>query len=174
MSIGQTANGQPQPPKNGFISDLQGDAYTKLNNSAFNKDENPWAKLAVSRQQKVLQDATEKGAQQTAGQTAGAQSALAMHGGLTSGARERTVEGGQTNYMNMAQGLERQSQENNMNIGIEDAKDKMQQQGQVTGLEMQDNTARNAYNENLYNQQMQAWAAKQQADATRDSGKGGK
>lgn len=165
--------GMPQPPKNGFQSVQSSDAFQKMKQSAFNKSMNPWAMLAIARQKKAMEDNIEKGSKRVAGQTAQAEGNLAMRGGLSSGARERIAEEGQKNFLDMTQDLNRQGSLNELQIGIADAENKMKQQGQVTGLEAEDVKARNAYMENLYNQQMEAWAAERQAEATENSGKGG-
>lgn len=163
--------GPPEPPKNGFQSALSGEVYKDLKGSAMNKSMNPWATLAIARQKKSMADTLEKGTKRVAGQTAGEEASLAMRGGMSSGARERIAEEGGKNFMDMSQELGKQGTLNEMQIGISDAENKMKLKGQAAGMEAADTQARNAYEENLYNQRMNAWAADRQARATENSGK---
>jgi hypothetical protein len=144
-----------------------------------------WANLAKESGALQTQNQQEQAQQTAAGQTAAAENALASNGGLSSGARERAEEGGETNYLDMSQNLERQNNMNNLQIGINDNQNQVQQLGALPGLEntalqplfqqagmiAQNNQAQNAYNMNVFNQGNQAIAANQQAIATENSGK---
>ena len=150
-----------------------------------------WANLATEQQAAEALSQLDKGAQSVAGANAGAQDALAAQGGLSSGARERIAEQGATNMTDMGQNVARQENLNNLQIGMNDQQNKIQELSQLPGLENQmnqnwedvkqtdlaneigENQSVNAYNQNLYNQQMQAWGAAQQANATANSGKKG-
>lgn len=160
------------------------------------KGPSAWATTAGTQQNALAENQLEQGASQTNAQTAQAEDNLASSGGLTSGARERAAEGGATNYMNMSQNVQRQNTLNQMQIGVNDQQNKMQEMGELPGMESQalqpefqkantwenahatdvgneinSTNAQNTYNQNTYAQQMQAWAANQQANATLNSGK---
>jgi hypothetical protein len=143
----------------------------------------------MQQQDMLAGNAQSAGANQTAGQTAQATDALASQGGLSSGARERAAEGGANNFMNMSQNINQQRASNDMQIGVNDEQNKIQELGQLPGMENQkvqglqavnaadtanqiaENQSLNSYNQNLYNQQMSAWGANQQANAIAASGK---
>lgn len=154
-----------------------------------------WATLAGQQQNQIAENTEDQNTAAAAGQTAGAMDSLASSGGLTSGARERAAEGGATNMMNMDQGTQRQNSMNQMQIGVNDAQNKMQEMGMLPGMESQalapqfqeaqiqlgaqgqdvsneTNSLNNAnsWNQNMYNQQMQAWGTNQTANATANSG----
>jgi hypothetical protein len=155
-----------------------------------------WATLAGEQQNQLMQEALD---QQRSGSMAGesqAMNQLEQTGGLSSGARERAVEAGQRGLASSTQGIEQQNENNQLQIGVNDAQQRMQELGMLPGIEaqglapqfqeesiwqnaaqnnvnntMMENSAVNSWNQNLYNQQMQAWAANQQANATANSGK---
>ena len=155
-----------------------------------------WATLADQQQNQLASNARDRGASEANAQTAQAIDTLGSSGGVSSGARERAAEGGAKNYMNMSQDASRQNSLNQMQIGVNDQQNKMQEMGMLPGMEMQAlqpkfqkanmweqarqtdvgnamnaNQSANSWNQNMYNQQMQAWGANQQANATAKSGK---
>ena len=155
-----------------------------------------WATLAGQQQNTLAENAMEKGAAQSNAQTAQAIDTLGATGGVSSGARERAAEMGSRNFMNMSQDTSRQNSLNQLQIGVNDQQNKIQQMGMLPGMEMQAlqpqfqeanmwesaratdvgnaigaNQSANSWNQNLYNQQMSAWGANQQANATANSGK---
>lgn len=161
--------GMPQMP--GYLSELDGPLFDTMRNNALNPAASPWASQAALQEDAKAQTAIEKAGNTSAGQTAQQQAQLAAQGGLSSGARERIVEGGAKNMMNMVQDTGRQQGLNKLQIGVNDAQNKLQQLGQASQLEISNQKDLNAYNQNAYNQQMNAWAANRQAQATEDSGK---
>jgi hypothetical protein len=148
-----------------------------------------WANLSKISSAAQQANQREASLREAAAQTAGEEDRLASSGGLSSGARERAAEAGGKNYLNMSQDLTRQGNLNDLQIGINDETNRVQQLGALPGMEntaMQplfqkasiltnaqqaQNKALNDWNSNLYNQQMTAWAANQQANATANSGK---
>lgn len=145
---------------------------------AMSKGPSPWALLSTQNQALQAQNERDKGAKSTAGAAAAARDQLAAQGGLSSGARERIAETGDTNYTNMSQDVGRQENLNNLQIGMNDQQNKIQELSQVPAMEqtiaankMAEGKSENDFNQNLYNQQMQAWAAGQQANATAHAGK---
>lgn len=150
---------------------VQGPAINQLQKLGLNPGPSPWATLATDQQAKLRANALEQGAQQVKGQTAETEAELAASGGLSSGGRERAAEGGAKNYLAMGQDLTRQQNLNDLQIGENDAQNKLQQLGGVANVEASQNQAMNSYNQNMYQSQMSAWAAQQQANATANAGK---
>lgn len=150
-----------------------------------------WATSAGDQQNALAQNQLDRGASETAGQTGQALSNLGSSGGISSGARERVAEGGANNYMNMSQNTGRQNSLNQMQIGVNDQQNKMQEMGMLPGMEaaalqpefqkanMWENAkatdvgnqiantqSANQWNQNQAAQQMGAYMGNQQANAT--------
>lgn len=118
-----------------------------------------------------------------------ARSQLAMKGGIDSGASERIAKSGISNALDLTQQAEAGANTNRGNILMQD--EAQRQSGLQAAAGMNANSAkgifdmrnankknlmgsldsRNAYNMNLYNQNMAAWGAGKQATATENSGK---
>lgn len=148
-----------------------------------------WANLATQDQGAQAAKTKSADASQANAQTAQAEDDLASRGGLSSGARERATIEGSKNYLSMSQGVEQQKNLNDLQIGMNDQQNKIQELSQLPGMEQQQagmwenakntdvsnavsaNDKANSYNQNLYNTQMQAWGANQQANATANAGK---
>jgi hypothetical protein len=164
-------------------------ALSAFKDQAMRKGPSSWAALAQQSNRANESNSRERGASEISGQTAQAQDALAARGGLSSGARERTAQEGSKNYLAMSQDLAREGNMNDMQIGMNDEQNRIQQLSMLPGMEQDqakmyegayqqdvanttaENERRNNYNQNIYNQQMQAWAADRQAFATEHSGK---
>lgn len=162
------------------------DAFKKM---ALRKGPSNWANLATTQQDMLAADQKGKLIQDAGANRASAESALSMQGGLTSGARERAVEGAANNLTGNEQGIARQAGQNKLQISMNDAQNQISQLGSLPGMEesrvsnwanvvgkdqanqMGENKALNDYRQNLYNQQVGAWAANKQADATLNAGK---
>src|SRR5882724_3452674 len=156
-------------------------AIQAYRNEALRKGPSAWANLSKVSSSAQQANQREAALRESNSQTAGEMDKLASSGGLSSGARERAAEGGAKNYMNMSQDLTRQGNLNDLQIGINDETNRVQELGALPGMENQsiqplfqkskiitdaqqtENGAVNAYNQNLYNQQMSAWASNQQA-----------
>ena len=150
-----------------------------------------WANLANIQNAEQLETQKEQAEAQGAGQTASVENQIASSGGLSSGARERAAESGANSVLDMQQGLQKQGNENSLQIGINDEQNRISQLGALPGIEneaiqplfqkadiltnaqAQQNQAANTWNMNLYNTQMGAWGAQQSANAIADSGKKG-
>lgn len=179
---------------NGIQMDKSG--LNAFRDQALRKGPSSWATLAKKDQAAQAANAREKGAREIRGQTAQAEDALASRGGLSSGARERTAQEGAKNYLAMSQDTARQENLNDLQIGMNDEQNRIQQLGMLPGMEYQaiqpdlqkssmweqarqadlanttaENDRRNQWNQILYQQQMQSWAANRQAQATENSGK---
>lgn len=165
--------------------------FQAFKNAALSQTQSPWAAQANQQQDLESLNQLDQGKQQTAGAEAGAKDALAAQGGLSSGARERVAETGANNEVNMGQNVARQENLNKLQIGMNDQQNKIQELSQLPGMEntlnqnwenakstdlsnqIAENQSVNSYNQNIYNQQMAAWGANQQANATANSGKKG-
>jgi hypothetical protein len=163
---------------------------------ALRKGSSRWAGLQNQKQYSEETDARERAKREGRSAKSQAESDLAMSGGLTSGARERLSNEGVKNQIAMSQEAGRQGNLNRMQIGINDEQNRISQLGALPGMENQtlqaqlqkegmwnqakqtdmqriieENRRRNDYNQNVYNQQMQAWGANKQAGAIENSGK---
>lgn len=156
----------------------KGEAVQKLREQAFAEGDSPWAKLQQQKlalEQSGLMDSAAK--QQLQGMSQG-QAALAMSGGLSSGARERLARGGARDLMMARQGISRQGAQGRMGIQEQDlarkqgmlsdfANSEQRAQEMNLGALKEDVNRRAMFEGNRYNQGMQAWAAGQSADAQR-------
>ena len=156
-------------------------------NQATQQGPSQWASLAMNQQGAQAQNQKEQAQTSTAANTATADDNLAMQGGLSSGARERVQEAGANNATNATQNVARQEGLNDMQIGVNDAQNKMQELSQIPGMEqakvsgwqsvnqadtaaqVAENQAVNQYNMSAFQQQGQEWGAMQQANATQNS-----
>lgn len=163
--------------------------FNKYRDEALNNGPSAWLNMSRSKNALDMQGAKEKMALENAGQTASARDNLASIGGLSSGARERTAEQGQKNYMAMSQDLSRQGTVADMGLGVQDESNRIGKLQNLTGMEetkmndwqnakgqdvsnaMNENRAQNEFAMNMYNTQMTALAAQRQAEATENSGK---
>lgn len=164
-------NGQPKQPA--YTSQLESPTYRSMQSQYASGSASPWANIAIARQGDLAEKEKQDLMQKNSGQTAASLDKLATVGGLTSGARERTVQKGQQNYMTGVQDIGNAYKSNVMNIGLDDAQAKMGIGKGLLNAEMGDLSGRNNYNQTKYAADMAAWAAMQQANATRDAGSGG-
>lgn len=165
--------------------------YQQMRKEALRRGPSAWAGLAKTQQAAEAKQQRENAIKASAGQAGQGMDMLAMRGGLSSGARERLAESGGTNALNMQQGINRQEGLNNLQVGLNDEQQRMQNLSALPGAENQrvnawegvkskdlasvvaENQNRSQYNQHKYDQQMAAWAAAQQANATEHSGGGG-
>lgn len=149
----------------------------------------PWAALAKEGLNTDTQNALDTTDKQGASANAGAMDQLAQFGGLSEGARERVATtGARANALNKNSVL-RQQVSGNQQIGMQDEAERAKLLGAMPGMENSLSAAKsaikeydignatgdvakqNAFNQNTYSEQMKAWAANKQADATEKSGK---
>ena len=144
-----------------------------------------WAQMSDAQQNQLAANANDQATARGNSATADTEARLAQSGGLSSGARERAAEGGQKDTTAAIQNNQKQNSMNQMQVGVNDESNRISQLGQLPGMELQslqpfemdvNNTMNAANSANTYNanqQQMynQAVAAKQQSDATENSGK---
>lgn len=185
MSIGPEA----QQLLSGNNLDMSG--INKFQAQADQQGPSNWAQQAGNQQNYLAMQAKDQGAATVAGQGAGARAALASRGGLSAGAAERTAQGGANNYLNMIQGVNNQTAQNQMQIGMNDEQNKISMMSQVPGMQMgaanfglqkttaqlgansadvsnamQGAQAQNSFNTNQYATQMAGYGAGQTAQAT--------
>jgi len=104
---------------------------------------------------------------QTASALAGAESNLAMRGGLSGGARERMASTGAVTTANALQDVARSGMEKRADLDVEGERRKDDLRKLVTGYDVGDVGAENLYGINKGNTFMQALANQQLADAIR-------
>ncbi len=163
--------GGPGLPDAPDYAPLGGAGYDTLKGRALNPGQSAWLGLAKQQNQALSENQQEQAVNSNAGQTASAMDNLAMQGGLSSGARERIAEGGVKSASDARQGINRQASINDLQAGMTDAEDKNKMLSMLPGLENQKTQSLNDANMAKYHEQMQAWAAGRQADATENSGK---
>lgn len=149
-----------------------------LRTAALRKGPSQWLGMTEYSNALNAKNAREKGMNQNASNTAGAEDALAASGGLSSGARERVQEQGQKNYISMAENVQNQEQQANLGAGIQDESNRQTAVGNLTTAEEAKQkdwlTSKQQDYQNqldIYKTQMDAWAAERQADATENAGK---
>lgn len=155
-----------------------------------------WATTEMDRQNLEESSARQRLGREAAGRTAEGESALAMRGGLTGGARERLREGATRDYLDMSQNVGRQAGLNRLQIQSQDEQNRIGQLGQLPGMENQlfqgqldktkllgqvqgldtaaviaENQRKNDYNKGTWEKQMEAWGASRTAQATENAGK---
>lgn len=169
------------------------DAFSK---EALRTGPSQWAQDATKQQNYLSMQAKDQGAATTQGATASARAQLAARGGLSGGAAERLAQGGANNYLNMTQGVNNTETNNDMQIGMNDEQNRLSALGQLPGMQMADanfglqkattqlgadsqdnqnqfnaNANLNQWNLGMYGQTMGGWAAQQNAEANRNTGK---
>lgn len=155
----------------------------------------PWAMLTNKKLYAEEGDARERAKREALSAGAGARTDLAMHGGLSSGARERVARQGARDVLSASADVGRQGTLNRLTTGIQDETNRINQLSMLPGMENQvfqndiqkegmfentqnadisrqiaENQSKNQFNQSTYSQQMAAWAAQKQADATEKAG----
>lgn len=145
----------------------------------------PWERMQLERQQ--IGQSTQRGAmdQQMASQTAGAQSSLAMRGGLSSGASERLAGLGAQNAMTERQNINRQGEVDRLGISTAAEGQRLGAANNLASMEhgrsVFDITNANTEHQNAeaaklaaYQERMKGWSAEQMAQGYANAPKGGK
>jgi len=109
----------------------------ELQQNAENPNASPWAQLQSQLARSNTAQAGSQAANQTAASTAQAQGNLALSGGLSSGANERTQEAGEQAGIGAQQNVANAGNQQQMQIGIQDAANKQQEQMALPGMETQ-------------------------------------
>lgn len=164
-------------------------ALDALKKRALGEGPSSWAKLQKEKQAAEQAGLADQAGQQALSGTAQAQGDLAMQGGLSGGARERLASQGAKNLMFARQGVAKQGLMDRLGIDTKDEEIKTNLLSQLPGQELaysnQDldmqktniqntlgqNQQQNQFNLGSFETKSKQWAAKEQADATRKSGK---
>ncbi len=171
---------RPTPGYNpGFTPDmLNTKGMDMFRTDATRTGQSAWDRLAKTSNAAKMSDQMENAQKQAQSQTAATMDDLAARGGLSSGARERTAQAGQKNYLAMAQDLTRQGNLNDLQIDVNDEQNRMAQLGQLPGMELQqiqpmvqENQRRSDYDKWKADSENQTTANFREAQAIRDSGK---
>lgn len=163
---------------------FRGEASKRLRDEALSTGPSQWAKTALGKQSfEESQARGNVGLQQQQAQSS-AMANLARTGGLGGGARTSLARSGARDALMAQQGVANQGILARYGINQTDTERRQQLLGQTSEAERAADTAniatmkqelqnRAVFDANRYNQQMQAWGAKQSADATRAAGSGG-
>lgn len=165
------------------INPFAGAASQKVRDMALSTGPTDYAKAALGQQQFEEAQARGNVGLQQQQQNSAALANLSRMGGLGGGARTSLARSGARDALMAAQGVGAQGVMSRANIAQNDAQLKQQLLGTTADVERAGDTAnidtlkanlqaKAGFDANRYNQQMQAWAAKQQADATRAAGGG--
>lgn len=157
---------EPQPDRPSFQS-----AWDAKTDTLANQGPSPWSQLATMRQGLEESQARESASKMAANGRAGAMSDLAMRGGLDSGARERLARSGMRDALDMGMDVSRQGGINRLQIGMNDAQNNIVGKQFDIQNKLQSRRDENVFNMDKYREQMGAWAANRQAQATEKAGK---
>lgn len=142
----------------------------------------PAALMAMREQNRLYGLSRDQLKKQALGEAAQAKTALAMKGGLQSGAGERINTSMGNRALELAQTTHAANNKNIADIGMEDEQARTKMLGNAAAMEgdilsgdvqrkQLENTKGNAFNLGRYDSKMKAWAADKQAKATENSGK---
>jgi hypothetical protein len=159
------------------VAGLQGSKYAGI---ATGNSMSPWSRLAMEHQKNLAAQQNAASKNQGQGMANKQANELARQGGLTSGAHERIQAGAGQNVLSMIQQNNQGAANNEANIGINDAKQRMEMLGDVTNkltsMKAGNIQGMNAYNANsadMTNKAIAAdMAAKAQVQAARESNDG--
>lgn len=166
------------------LDPYQGEAMQALKGQAFSQGQSPWAQMQLQQQQMEEQGQREGAARQGQQALSTGLAGLARMGGVSSGARERLGGQSSRDIMLANQQIARQGAGSRLGIGGEDIQRKEQllrsfgqqesqaQQGNLQNL-LQDVQGQQMFDVNRYNKQLEAWGAKQSANAQRAAASGG-
>lgn len=112
------------------------DALNALKARAMAQGDSPWLRMQLDKLGLEELSARDRAASQALSQSAQANAALAMRGGLQSGARERIATGGARDLSAARQAIGRDMATNRLNLGIADDQTKMQLLSQIPGMDL--------------------------------------
>jgi len=180
-------SGQPLYPDYIGMSDAElmghpGALGQRYNAEAMRTGPSRGADLAMAEQRRTLGMTRDQLKAQALGEAAQAKNALAMKGGLSSGAAERVNTNMGSRALELGQQARQGYAKNLADIGMEDEGNRQKMLMGAAGLESQtqnsglgrvqnQNLAKNKFNLDRYGSQMSSWAAGKQAEATKNSGK---
>lgn len=152
---------------------------------ALRTGESPWATLTKNKYINEEQMQRERAKREALSNTAQSESDLAMRGGLSSGARERLQAGSQRNLLDISQQAGEAGAKNRLGVDIAEQQNRMSQLQMLPSMENQafqlefskQKAIEDARNTDIQRQideqarRQQAYAAQQQAIATRQAGR---
>lgn len=178
------------------LDPTQWQGYSKYKQEALRSGPSAWAELQLQQQQQQAMQDKSAAAQQAMAGNSQAMSGLAMRGGLSGGARAALAMQGQRDLLNARQKVGAAANTNRLTTMSKDEENRVQQLGNLASSEstlgqfnktleakqadaniqnlLGEVQGKRAFQQNTYNEQMRAWAANKQAEATRNSGGGGK
>lgn len=144
-----------------------------------------YAELAGKQQNLLSMEGANQAAKAAGGANASARTALAMRGGLTSGAAENIEKSGRDAMLESRQKVMSDKAKNMLAIGQQDEQNRLGFLANAPAVALGQanfelgktreqaglSDKQNAFNLSKYGSQMQAWGAGKQADATANSGK---
>lgn len=160
----------PTDVTGGVKRDTSGlDAFSK---EALRTGPSAWAGLANQQNRQNQADAYDRGMGQAAAHGQEGRDALAMQGGLTSGAAERSANATSRNMLDVGQDVNRQGDANALQIGINDEQNRIQELSSLPGMQLQGSgfdlakaQGQNQFNAQNYDTQGRIWAAGKEADS---------
>lgn len=166
------------------IDPYSGEANQALKKQAFAQGLSPWAQSQIQAQKLLQQDQAGLAGRQAMQAQRSAQQQLATSGGLKGGAAAMLARQGQRDLLNAQQGISRAGMGQRLGVEQQDIDRKQDLLGRFsdkeTGAQQTninqasgDINRKAMFDMERYKQQMQAWGAKQSADATRSAGGGG-
>lgn len=161
---------------------FSGEASQRLRTEALSSGPSEYAKNELQKQRFEQSQAGARAGQQQQTAQSQALSSLARMGGLSGGARTSLARSGARDALMAQQGVGAQGILSRYGINSKDMERRQNLLGQTAGLEQgasaknietstSDLSAKAQFDANRYNQQMQAWAARKNADAQRDIAK---
>jgi hypothetical protein len=191
-------NGTLQQPYTMSLNGLdpsQWQGYQQYKTEALRTGPSAWATLQNQNQDLQSLQQKQAAAQQAQSSMNQGNQNLASHGGLSQGAAALAARSSARDMLAARQNVGLANQQNKLGIATTDEGNRVAQLGNLANTEQQIGTYNNtlqdkqaefninnmlaeqqgkrAYNDNTYNQQMQAWAAAKTADATAKAGGGG-
>jgi hypothetical protein len=178
------------------LDPTQWEGYSKYRQEALRTGPSAWANLALQQQAAEEAKARDAAARQSLSSLTQGYSQLASRGGLSGGARAQLALQGNRNMLLAGQDVGRTAMLNRLGISKDDESNRVAQLGQLTNYEtdigkynktlegkqkefnlnnvLREIEGRRGFDLDLYKERMRDLAATRQADATRNSGGGGK
>jgi hypothetical protein len=170
--------------------------YKKFQQEALRTGPSEWANLMLQKQQLEEQNLRSQAARQSQAAMNQGFGQLAMRGGLSTGSRNRLAASGMRDLLAARQQATRQGLDQRLGIGTTDEEKRQQQLLQLTNADvdigkynttlgakqsefnlqnlLKEEEGKRSFTMGTYQEQMKKWAADKQAQATANSGGGGK
>lgn len=178
------------------LDPTQWEGYSKYKQEALRTGPSAWATLALQKQSAEEAQARDAAAKQSLAGLSQGYSQLASRGGLSGGARAQLALQGNRNMLLAGQDVGRTAMLNRLGISKDDESNRVAQLGQLTNYEtdigkynktlegkqkefnlnnvLREVEGQRSFDMDLYKERMRDIAASRQAEATRNSGGGGK